>query len=427
MAFNLLRAFLHSEPLRRVTRHIPKRLGQIAISFALICFAAAFGFEAFDRLGDSDARFAFSQLTRELNSERTALEEETLELLDEIATETQLPAIRWVRVGIANGLGSMDFTGRFNPTTFRIAIDPKLSAMSPSERRFILIHEIGHAVAFASGSARPRYFSASPQANAIVTESLLSNQIYQEAYADAFATAWILRKSPMDPVAHRNLARAIGAPQTHSSPAHDTTQALRLLRKDMPLVKSIPSPDLPGFLAVLSSEASALTIAQLGAEREAACHMGARGLARFALDMGYESFYLPWEMAQTHPIAMDDPLRDGLSHLASLRSPGSAPDPWAKALTRAKPAIDQALSASKAGASPEQASRLAWRGMALMHQNAIPFELNAAAFAAKLTSTTRTGWRAASAEAAMGLAESFWPTPTYGCRTHSALEALRKP
>jgi len=427
MAFNLLRSILQSSLMFRLKRIIPKRFAHLLIFLAVTCFATAFGLETFDRLSDSEFRFAFEQLNRELKPERSALEEETLELLDEVAAETQLPALRWVRVGLANRLGAMDFTGRFNPTTFRIALDQKLSAMGPSERRYILLHEIGHAVAFASGAARPQYFSASPQANLIVTQSLLGNQIYQEAYADVFATAWTLRKHPIDPIAHRALAKAIGDPHTHSSPAHNTTHALRLLHKEITYIKQISATDLPRFLAILSSDAAALTIAHLGAEREAACHMGARGLARFALDMGYESFYLPWEMAQTFPIAPDDPLHDGLTHLASLRSPGAAPDPWSQALMRAKPAIDQALSASKAGASPEQASHLAWRGMALMHQNAIPYELNAAAFAAKLTSTTRTGWRAATAEAAMGLAESFFPSPTYGCRTHAALAALKKP
>ena len=391
-----------------------RRLAKTGLGLAAAAAILALTLETIDRFGATNPEQAWAQIGRDLRGEKLPLEQEAADLADEVERSTGIFGLRLVRIGLSDGLGGMDFAAQFNPSTFRISIDPKIATQPKAQRRSIFLHEIGHAIAFSTG-AFPRANTGNEQANAIIENSLLSNQLFQESYADAFATLWALRANPADPVAWASIANAIAMPIAHLSPAHETSIALRLLKLRLNEARALPIDKIPDWLSSLSSQATALTIAQLGAEREAACHMGVRGMARFALDMGYESFYLPWEMSHTFPIASTDPMASGLATLAQLREKTAGKDAWADSLARARPAIEVALAAARNGANPEQASRLAIKGFALSAQNALPREISATALAAKLAATSRSGWRAKAARAALILSENILPTPTYGC------------
>lgn len=399
-----------------------RMLASVAFAAAALFFFAG-ALEAFDRFGGSSPAFALQALRSEALGQRSSQEIEALALLREVADETGMAALRWTRVGLADGLSSVDAAAQFNPTTFRISISPSAAARPASSRRALYLHEIGHALAFAYG-ARPLPMFASAQANEIMSSSLLANQIFHESFADAFFVAWSLRRDPGDPAALAALGAAVGSPVSRSSPAHETSPALRMLRTRLAEARQASASDLPRLLAEVASQGAALAIADLGAEREAACNMGARAIARFALDLGYEAFYLPWEMAQTFPISPSDPMAEGLAEIAALRSEIRAPNPWVAALSRARPAVEQALAASRSGASPLQASKMAGSGLSMMWQDALPNELDAASIAARLASASRSGWRARAASSALWLADGFMPTPTYGCSAQAAQRIL---
>jgi hypothetical protein len=400
------------------------RQGALALAWAALAACAGVGgLDALGRLGYSTPAHAWHGLRAELLGERAPAESEALALLDDVADATGLEALRWASVGVADELdGPGSPLAQFNPVGWRVEISPRTAKAPLAKRREVLLHEIGHAVAFASGAA-PRDATGSPQADLIVKESLLARQIFHESFADAFAASWALRENRADAQAWASLGAAVAKPRAFASAAHQTSQTLRALRLDLDAVLSIPAERLPERLSWIASIGAARSIAQLGAEREAACSMGARGAARFALDFGYDTVRLPWEMAKTEPIDPTDPMAQGLFALASLRSNAPPQDPWLAALARAKPAIERALAR---GQSPESASDLALKGMALAHRDALPEELEKAAFAAGLAARGRSGWRGALAHGAMELAEGALPTPTYGCAGQAALRSLRR-
>jgi hypothetical protein len=389
-----------------------------------VFLCCAFGLEFFDRFGDSSSRFAWSQLAREITNERAPVEMEALSLLREVRTRMDLPALALVRVGLAEDLGSIGAAARFNPTTFRLAISPSLGTRPASTRRAILLHEIGHAVAFSWG-ASPKLDLGDAQASEVIAHSLLSNQIFHESFADAFAVIWSLRANIADSTAWGALAYAVASPQSHSSPAHETYFALRLLKLRLAEARQAPVNDLPRILSHIASQGTAETIASLGAEREAACYMGARALTRYALDWGYESFSLPWEMAKTHPISPTDPMARSLATLAAQRSMGFNPSsPWNDALAGGRVAIEQSLIHAKTGASPEQVARMAVSGFSMSRQAPLAKDVNAVAYATRLAAGSRSGWRAVLAQIALIADEYLLPSPTYGCHDFAAFKSL---
>ena len=384
----------------------------------------AAGLESFDRLGDSTPAFAWSQLAREINGERSPIEIEAVALLGDIRSQIGLSALALVRIGLADDLGSVGSAARFNPTTFRLAISPSLSHRSPAVRRSILLHEIGHAVAFSAG-ASPHLDMGNEDASRIVSSSLLSNQLFHESFADAFAVTWALRENFADANAWSALAYAVASPQSHSSPAHETYFALRLLKLRLREARQAAPSELAPFLANIASQGAVQTIASLGAEREAACYMGARAITRYALDWGYESFYLPWEMAKTYPISPTDPMATSLAAIASHRSLGFNPSsPWNDALAGGRLAIENSLLNARMGSSPDQISRIAASGFAMSRQNPLPRDIDAVAYASRLAADSRSGWRASLARVALLANESVFPAPTYGCHDFAALKSL---
>ena len=369
------------------------------------------GLDCAGRLANTSAPHAWSALRQEILGERSAAEAEELAILDDVAEATGAHALRWVSVGVADEL-SYPNLAQFNPLAWRVDISRKTASLPLAKRREVLLHETGHALAFALGILSPSAVTGSPQADQIVTRSLMSIQIFHESFADAFAVAWALRENRADAQALGALAEAVAKPKSYPWASHQTSQALRALQRDLNATLATSGPALPFKLRAIASLGAAGAIAQLGAEREAACSMGARALARFALDSGYDTVRLPWEMAKTEPISPSDPMRPGLLALKALRANAPAEDPWLAALSRARPAIERAIEHAR---GPRDASALARQGMALAYTDALPEELDSVAGAAKLASPGRSGWRGALARGALGLADSALPSPTFGC------------
>lgn len=395
-----------------------KRLKIASILLAAGLLYSAAGLEAFDRLYDSSLPFALRQAQSEALGERSPIELEAKALLAEVSSDLGLPELMAVRVGLGDGLAARATSARFNSLNFRIVISHTLADEPASYRRFVLLHEIGHAVAQITG-AQPRWRGArSEQTNEVLSQSLLGSQLFHESYADLFAITWALRKSPADSGAWRQIAMAMGAPPLRPSAAHNTFISERLLKPHLERLRlSEPDAMLQGVQDI-ASEGAAITIAHFEAEREAVCFMGPRALAKYARNTGYASAHLPWENAQTFPISADEPYAEAIAELSSLRSRAPFANPWRQAIWRSREAIAEALAAgAESGLSPEAVGELARARLFASHRDALSVESFAASHAAQqlAQAQSQSPWIERLYERALETADAAFPAPSPAC------------
>lgn len=335
-----------------------------------IFFALSLGaLEAFDRLYDSSASFALSQAILDLRGNPSPLLEEAQVLSQRVSQETADPLLGLLRFGLSDRISSYGFQARFDPAAFRIALSPKLATLSPGARRIVILHEIGHAVAFARAYSPDVSSLKTPEARYIIAESLLARQIFHESFAETFAVAMDLRLFPRDPAAWGEIADALGRPPLRLNPAYDTFIALRGLNRRLGSISSLPPEALSPQILRIASESVPLAIAHLRGEREAACYAGARSMARFLLNYGYASPVFPWDMATTGKPQPGDPFFEGISELKALRA--VAPPPHPLALGMLAPSFRRQALADAALPPEEAAPRLA-RGILLFSGSVAP-------------------------------------------------------
>lgn len=404
---------------KRSARFIKKTLTIGAcVAFACLSLTGALGLaaESLDRLDDSSPEFAWAQLKRELAGDRSALEKETLAYLDQVADGLDTPALKLVRVGTGDELSNSNVSARFSPSNLRIVLSSTLQNHPAPYRKQVILHEIGHALALFNG-VRPHWSGArSAQTNQVLSQSLLGAQNFHESFADAFSIAWALRLSPADSGAWSQVAKAMAAPELHASSAHTTFIAIRLLKPRLPALTRSDASAFVSGLQEVAGEGAAVTIAHLEAEREAVCFMGARGVAKFARDSGYETAPLPWEMATTFPIASSEPYGEALRELASLRKRSPSANPWRSAIARSQEAVSAGLrAAEQEGVSPQVAGKIAQRRFLAAHRDALTTESFASAYAAQALAQTRSAWREALYTRVFSAVDRALPAPAASC------------
>lgn len=395
-----------------------KRLRLAAIALAALAACSAAGLEAFDRLYDSSLPFALRQARSEAFGERSPLELEAKALLAQVSRDLDLPELLAVRVGLGDGLSERATSARFNSLNFRIVISERLIEEPAPYRRFVLLHEIGHAVAQITG-AQPRWLGArSPQTNEVLSQSLLGSQLFHESYADLFAITWALRQNPADSGAWRQIGMAMGAPPLRPSAAHNTFISERLLKPRLESLRQSRPAELLQGVQDIASEGAAITIAHFEAEREAVCFMGPRALAKYARNTGYASAHLPWENAQTFPLSPGEPYAEAIEELASLRSRAPFANPWRQAIWRSRDAIAEALAAgAQDGLSPQAVGELAKARLFASHRDALSVETFAASHAAAQLARAQSQppWIERLYERALEAADSAFPAPSPSC------------
>ncbi len=399
-------------PLAKTILSLSGRLLAIWLASFLLLLA---GLDLFDRLSDSSLRMAFEQAHRDLAGERSPLEAEAAALAGRVAALTGTPALSRLRFALSDRISEAGFRARFNPTSFRITLSSDLSSLPEPERRLTMLHEIAHAVALAKGYHVPDASSLrSPQAREILSRSLLARQIFHESFSDAFAVAVALRERPGDAAAWGEIAQALGKPKLRALPAYETFIAVRETNRRLGFLASLPPERLPAEIRLIASEATPLAIAHLRAEREAACYMGSRSLARFLFGYGYASPTLPWDMAETGSVGAGEPFSAGISELVSLRRKAPAENAWARALR--DPSIrSDAIALLGHSADPSLAASSLARGLRLLSSGeAAPIpEADFSRWLEHALRLRRDGGPAM--DAALWLADAFSESPR-GCR-----------
>lgn len=399
-----------------LSKKTAKRLKISALALAGALFCSLAGLEAFDRLYDSSAPFALAQARAELLSERSPIELEAKGLLSEVSRDLNLPELLAVRVGLGDGLSERAVSARFNSLNLRIVISETLAREPAPYRRSVLLHEIGHAVALLKGSAPLWRGARSAQTNEVLANSLLATQIFHESYADLFSITWALRKNPADSGAWRQIGEAMGSPPLRPSAAHTTFISERLLKPHLERLRRAAPDEMLAGINDIASEGAAVTIAHLEAEREAVCFMGARGLAKYARDTGYDSAHLPWELAPTFPLAANEPYAEAIAELSSLRARSPHANPWRQAIWRSREAIAEALeSGRQRDLSPQAVGELARARLFASHRDALSVESFAASHAARQLAVAQSPRLDALFDRAFAAVDAALPAPASSC------------
>lgn len=249
-----------------------------------------------DSLGISSPSFVFKESISFFKKE--PIIDEAKSLAKFASTHTEIYSLRLLRFNKADKLHLIGAEARFNPTVFRVSISERFPNLSPHQRRWILLHEVGHAAAFASLRIKPlipeqfSHLSAFNKGN--IQNSLLYEQAYAEAFAEIFAFALSSNLEKNDPYVINETLHANRGTLRSLDITHDNTFAILQASQNKERLQTISGTKLIELIDTLASHATIYQIASWNAHKEAYCTTNR--LASWVISNGHMSFTNPFKI-----------------------------------------------------------------------------------------------------------------------------------